>query len=76
MRLKTLHVNNFRALETMDIAFHPMTVIIGENDVGKTSCMLAIKTLFESKKLETDADLFMRERSRRLGRAHAFGDHR
>lgn len=64
MRLKTLHLKNFRALETMDIGFHPMTVIIGENDVGKTSCMLAIKTLFESKKLETDADLFMRDRSR------------
>lgn len=64
MRLKTLHIENFRALETMDIDFHPMTVIIGENDVGKTSCMLAIKTLFESKKLETDADLFMRDRSR------------
>ncbi len=64
MRLKTLHLENFRALEAMDIEFHPMTVIIGENDVGKTSCMLAIKTLFESKKLETDADLFMRDRSR------------
>jgi hypothetical protein len=64
MRLKALHLKNFRALETMDIEFHPMTVIIGENDVGKTSCMLAIKTLFESKKLETDADLFMRDRSR------------
>lgn len=66
MRLKTLHLENFRALEAMDIEFHPMTVIIGENDVGKTSCMLAIKTLFESKKLETEADLFMRDRSRSL----------
>jgi len=64
MRLKTLHIENFRALETIDISFHPMTVIIGENDVGKTSCMLAIKALFESKKLENDADFFMRDRER------------
>lgn len=63
MILKSLHIENFRALEAVDIKFQPMTVIIGENDVGKTSCMLALKTLFESKKLETDADLFRRDRA-------------
>ena len=41
-----------------------MTVIIGENDVGKTSCMLAVKTLFESKKLEEDSEFFMGNRER------------
>ena len=64
MRLQTLHVENFRALEAMDVSFHPMTVVIGENDVGKTSCMLAVKTLFESKKLEEESDFFMRDKSR------------
>lgn len=58
MRLKQLHIENFRALETMDIEFHPMTVIVGENDVGKTSSMLAIQTLFEQKKLEDKSDYF------------------
>ncbi len=58
MRLKHLHVENFRALEKMEIDFLPMTVIIGENDVGKTSCMLAVKTLFESKKLDSKNDYF------------------
>ncbi len=36
MRLGALHVENFRALEKMTIPFSPMTVIIGENDVGRT----------------------------------------
>ena len=58
MRIRQLHIENFRALETMAIEFHPMTVIVGENDVGKTSCMLAIQTLFERKKLEDKSDYF------------------
>jgi len=64
MRLKRLHIENFRALERMDIAFHPMTVIVGENDVGKTSCMLAIQTLFERKKLDDENDYFKAEKDR------------
>ncbi|HUW83073.1 MAG TPA: AAA family ATPase [Phycisphaerae bacterium] len=59
MRLIGLRVENFRALEEMEMAFAPMTVIIGENDVGKTSCMLAIRTLFEEKRLTEAADFFM-----------------
>jgi len=42
----------------MDIDLHPMTVIVGENDVGKTSCMLAVQSLFERKKLEDKNDFF------------------
>jgi putative ATP-dependent endonuclease of OLD family len=60
MRLKALHAENFRALEKMEIDFQPMTVLIGENDVGKTSCMLAIRLIFEVKKLEDPNDFFKR----------------
>ena len=38
-----------------------MTVIIGENDCGKTSVMLALQTFFESKKLDSQADYFKKE---------------
>ncbi len=58
MRLIEMRVRNFRALEEMDIKFYPMTVVIGENDVGKTSCMLAIQTLFEKTKLDEKSDFF------------------
>ena len=66
MRLVQMNVRNFRALEEMDMTFQPMTVIIGENDVGKTSCMLAIQTLFETTKLEDKSDFFKCDVSRRV----------
>jgi|GEM_PF-935045 len=66
MRLLSLHIENFRALESMDLVLHPMTVIIGENDVGKSSCMLAVKTLFECKKIDHVADLFMCQQNREV----------
>ncbi len=66
MRLNRVHIENFRALESMDISLHPMSVIIGENDVGKTSCMLAIRTLFECRKLDNAADFFKNDRAREV----------
>ena len=64
MRLVEMRVRNFRALEKLDVTFQPMTIIIGENDVGKTSCMLAIQTLFEKSKLEEKSDFFKCDVSR------------
>jgi len=64
MRLKHLQLSHFRALENIEIVFQPMTVIIGENDVGKSSCMFALRALFESKKLDDPSDFFMRKRDR------------
>lgn len=64
LRLKSLRIENFRALEKMEISFESMSVIIGENDVGKTSCLVAIKTLFHTPKLENDADFFRRDTRR------------
>ncbi len=66
MRLTTLHVENFRALESIDVTLHPMTVIIGENDVGKTSCLLAIQTLFECPKLDLKTDFFKGDTTRSI----------
>jgi len=40
-----------------------MTVIIGENDCGKTSVMLALQTFFESKKLDSESDYFKKQTS-------------
>jgi len=61
MRLRSVYIKNFRALREVTINFSDMTVIIGENDCGKTSVMLALQTFFESKKLDSQADYFKKE---------------
>jgi len=61
MRLRNVMIKNFRALREVSIDFSNMTVIIGENDCGKTSVMLALQTFFESKKLDSQSDYFKKE---------------
>jgi len=61
MRLKSLKVKNFRALRDLPIDFSNMTVIIGENDSGKTSIMLALEVFFNAKKLTDPADYFKKK---------------
>jgi len=56
MRIKNVKIKNFRALRKLLIVFSNMTVIIGENDCGKTSVMLALQTFFEGKKLTDEAN--------------------
>jgi len=63
MRLKDVYIKNFRALQEATINFSSMTVIIGENDCGKTSVMLALKVFFESKKIDDEADYFKKDTS-------------
>jgi len=58
MRLRTISITNFRALRKLEIQLSAMTVVIGENDCGKTSVMLALETFFEKKKLSDPADYF------------------
>jgi len=58
MRLRSVTIKNFRALREVTINLSDMTVIIGENDCGKTSVMLALQTFFESKKLDSESDYF------------------
>jgi len=43
MRIRALHIENFRGFETLDITLHPsMTVLIGENGAGKTAVLEAM----------------------------------
>ena len=61
MRIRNLRVKNFRALRELSIEFSNMTVIISENDCGKTSVMLAIEIFFSGKKLTERADYFKKD---------------
>ena len=65
MRLRSVYIKNFRALREVTISFSNMTVIIGENDCGKTSVMLALQVFFEAKKLNDESDYFKKEGTHR-----------
>lgn len=61
MRIRSATIKNFRALRSLSLDFSNMTVIIGENDCGKTSVMLALEVFFEGKKLSDPADYFKKD---------------
>jgi len=42
MRIKAVEVRNYRNLESFSMALKPFTVLIGENNVGKTNLLSAI----------------------------------
>jgi putative ATP-dependent endonuclease of the OLD family len=42
MLLRSLRLENFRAVKSAEISFDPTTVLIGENDCGRSSVMEAI----------------------------------
>jgi predicted ATP-dependent endonuclease of OLD family len=53
--IKKLKVENFRSLKNVEITFEDdITVLIGENDSGKTSIVDALKIMFDNKTVEED----------------------
>lgn len=55
MKLEKLILENFRAYkERTTIDFNDLTLIIGKNDVGKSTILEALDIFFENRKLDTD----------------------
>ncbi len=52
MRLNRLHVKGFRSLKDVEIIFTDLTVLIGENDAGKSSILDLLEILLGNKPLE------------------------
>lgn len=52
MRLKKLHVQGFRSLKDVEIDFADLTVLIGENDAGKSSLLELLEILLSGKSVE------------------------
>ena len=50
MFISNVKIENYRALEKIDVPLSKLSVIIGENDVGKTSILHAINTFLKAKK--------------------------
>ena len=51
MKIIKAEIANFRALERVSVPLNQFSVILGENDVGKTSFLYALETFFIQKKL-------------------------
>ena len=49
MRLSRIAIQNFRAFDTLDVAFHPTTTcIIGENNTGKSTLLHAVRLVLDA----------------------------
>lgn len=55
MKLKKLKVRGFRSLADFEIEFHEfLTIVVGENDAGKTSLIDCLKIITENKAVTLD----------------------
>ncbi|MGU9951990.1 MAG: AAA family ATPase [Gammaproteobacteria bacterium WSBS_2016_MAG_OTU1] len=52
MKITHAQIKNFRALEYIDVPLNQFSIILGENDVGKTSFIYALQSFFAGKKLD------------------------
>jgi predicted ATP-dependent endonuclease of OLD family len=58
MIITNAKIENFRALKKINVPIKSFSVIIGENDVGKTSFLYALEKFFENKKITEINDFF------------------
>ncbi len=55
MKIKNLSINGFRSLKNLNISFEDdITVIVGENDSGKSSLIDCLKIITQNKPVESD----------------------
>lgn len=50
--IKKISVEHFRALKSIEFEVEKMSILIGENDVGKTSVLYALRVFYLNKKLD------------------------
>ena len=55
MKIKKVTVDGFRCLQELEISFEDeLTVIVGENDAGKSSLVDCLKVITQNKSVEFD----------------------
>ena len=55
MKIVSLTLENFRSYRTpVTITFNDLTVLIGKNDIGKSSVLEALDIFFENRKIDPD----------------------
>jgi putative ATP-dependent endonuclease of the OLD family len=73
MFISRVVIENYRALEKIEVPFNRFSVIIGENDVGKTSLLHALNAFFENKKIDREETFFKKETDRIIKVTLTFG---
>lgn len=61
MKISHISIQNFRALQSVSFPVHPFSILIGENDVGKTSVLRALSHFYEGKKISSRDEWYRRE---------------
>ncbi len=64
MNISHVEISNFRALEVVSVPLNQFSVLIGENDVGKTSFLFALDKFFIGKTLSETTDWFKEDPSK------------
>ena len=59
--ISRIKIEHYRALKSVDFRLGSMAVLIGENDVGKTSVLNALKAFYANKKLSDSNDFHLHD---------------
>jgi len=61
MRIKHVHIENFRSIKKLDIDFMPMMMFIGQNNHGKSNILTALSFFFNQHQITADDFYVKRE---------------
>ncbi len=61
MHISHVEISNFRSLQSVSVPLNTFSVLLGENDVGKTSFLHALDKFFLGKKLVDPNDWFKKD---------------
>ena len=74
MQITKAVIENFRALQSIKCPLRQFSVIIGENDAGKTSFFYALHAFFEAKKIDNDQNWYQQDTSKPIKITLSFTD--
>jgi len=74
MYIKHAKILNYRALQNISIPLMQFSVLLGENDVGKTSVLYALDSFFQNKKISDPECFFKKDISKNITIALTFDD--
>jgi ABC-type cobalamin/Fe3+-siderophores transport system ATPase subunit len=61
MQIERVEIENFRALKSVSVTLSNLSILLGENDAGKTSVLQALDKFFLGKKLNDAQDWFKQD---------------
>jgi len=74
MYISHAEILNYRALQSISIPLNKFSVLLGENDVGKTSFLYALEAFFSNKKITEKDNFFKGDVSKDISIALTFKD--